>query len=106
MLTCKDSSKLISKSLDQPLVFKERIKLRMHLLFCSACRQFERQMNLIHRIARDFLNRRNQDEIMPMPVETRERIRNNLGFHADAKPDRRSCKQSQQLALDHCKLHG
>ena len=78
MLTCKDSSKLISKSLDQPLVFKERINLRLHLLICSACRQFERQMNLIHRIARDFLNGRNQDEIMPMPVETRERIRNNL----------------------------
>lgn len=47
MLTCKQATKVMSKAQDRPLSLKERIKLRLHLMMCSGCAQFEKQLNFI-----------------------------------------------------------
>jgi len=47
MLTCKNATKLISKSQERPLALKERISLRFHLLICSGCNNYNKQMKLI-----------------------------------------------------------
>jgi hypothetical protein len=43
MLNCKEVSHLVSQRQDGPLTFGERLKMRLHLLLCDACRRFERQ---------------------------------------------------------------
>ena len=47
MLTCKNATKLISKSQERPLALKERISLRFHLLICSGCKNYDKQMKFI-----------------------------------------------------------
>lgn len=47
MLTCKQATKVMSQAQDRPLSLKERIKLRLHLMMCSGCTQFEKQLHFI-----------------------------------------------------------
>jgi hypothetical protein len=47
MLNCKEASKLVSRQLDERLSLVRRMELRLHLLFCDACRRFEQQAALL-----------------------------------------------------------
>lgn len=47
MLTCKQASQLISQSLDEPLSWSDRMKLKFHLFICNACTRFNQQLRLI-----------------------------------------------------------
>jgi predicted anti-sigma-YlaC factor YlaD len=53
--TCREIHRLASERLDRQLSFGEKGRLRMHLFMCSACRNFDGQMQLIrlamHRMA-------------------------------------------------------
>lgn len=50
MLTCKEQVARSSDYLDGQLSFRENFKVRQHLLFCSRCRQFIRQMRLVQAV--------------------------------------------------------
>jgi predicted anti-sigma-YlaC factor YlaD len=50
MKTCRETSLLLSRSLDEKLSWLERTQVRLHLMLCEACRLFERQM-LVLRVA-------------------------------------------------------
>ncbi|WP_127476115.1 zf-HC2 domain-containing protein [Sulfurivermis fontis] len=52
MLTCKHATKLMSQAQDRPLTLRERIGLRLHLMMCSGCTQFERQLHFIRTACR------------------------------------------------------
>ncbi|MBM4220683.1 MAG: zf-HC2 domain-containing protein [Gammaproteobacteria bacterium] len=54
MLSCKDTSELVSRSLDEELSWRQRIAVRLHLLICGACRRFVAQMGFIRRAARRY----------------------------------------------------
>lgn len=57
MLTCKQAAALLSQSQDRRLVLRERLALRLHLLVCDACRNFQRQVDFLSRTGRQFLGR-------------------------------------------------
>ena len=46
MLTCKKAARLMSEGLDRPLGVGERLRLRLHLVFCRGCRAFRAQIGL------------------------------------------------------------
>lgn len=75
MLTCKDISKLISESFDRELPLRERMGIKFHLMMCSLCRTYNRQMlalrNSLHRLS---------DAVPPehLSPEARERIKKSL----------------------------
>jgi len=50
MMTCKEAAQSISRTQDLRLPLSERIGLRMHLLFCASCRQYDRQVRWLHHI--------------------------------------------------------
>lgn len=52
MLTCKQATETLSQAQDRALSLRERWDLRLHLLMCSGCRNFARQMELIRRACR------------------------------------------------------
>jgi hypothetical protein len=54
MLTCKDATQLISRSMDASLPIVQRIRLRLHLLICEWCARYERQLFLIRETLRHF----------------------------------------------------
>ncbi len=47
MLSCKQATHTMSQQQDRTLSWRERFELKLHLLFCSGCRQYDRQIDLI-----------------------------------------------------------
>jgi predicted anti-sigma-YlaC factor YlaD len=54
MLTCKEASHLISQELDGPLPLHRRWLLRVHLLWCEACRRYNRQARFLREAMRRY----------------------------------------------------
>lgn len=54
MLTCKEVCYIVSESLDGKLPWRERLRVRFHLLMCKACQQMVRQMELLRAAARRY----------------------------------------------------
>lgn len=44
---CRDVHRLTSEGMDRPLNPAERLRVRLHLLRCRACRRFDAQMRLL-----------------------------------------------------------
>ncbi|KUO56835.1 MAG: hypothetical protein APF78_01700 [Sphingomonadales bacterium BRH_c3] len=51
-MNCQNATGLVSQAQDRKLTLGERIRLRLHLLICRACRRFERQLPMIGRAAK------------------------------------------------------
>ncbi|MGM0594769.1 MAG: zf-HC2 domain-containing protein [Pseudomonadota bacterium] len=49
MLTCKHATKLISRQQDGPVPLHKRVALRLHLMMCSGCRNYRRQIRFLRR---------------------------------------------------------
>ena len=54
LISCKDASRLISQMQDSELPFGQRLRVRVHLLFCDACTQFERQVRTLRDVMRRY----------------------------------------------------
>lgn len=54
MLNCREAAGLCSDALDRPLGLRERLSLRMHLMMCSSCTNFEDQMAHLRAITRRY----------------------------------------------------
>lgn len=51
-LDCKDVSRLLSEGLDRELPPAERARLRLHLVYCEACRNVDEQFRFLRRALR------------------------------------------------------
>jgi hypothetical protein len=47
MLSCRETSELLSQTQERRLGLRERLGLRLHLLLCDGCANFGRQLELI-----------------------------------------------------------
>lgn len=65
MLSCKESTHLISQALDQPLTWRQKLGLAMHLLICIGCRRFSQQQTLLRQA---FTRLREKPEQLPLDV--------------------------------------
>lgn len=52
MMKLKQATPLMSRELHRPLTWSERVGLRTHLLMCSGCSNFRKQMTFMHEAAR------------------------------------------------------
>jgi hypothetical protein len=80
-LPCQGMARLASESQDRDLALRERIALRLHLLYCAACRRYERQLRLLRCAMRRLATRLETDQAIPVPAlpdEVRERIKRAL----------------------------
>jgi hypothetical protein len=50
LLECKEISKLVTHSLDEPLTLRQRLRVRWHLFVCVYCRRFQKQVFWIRKI--------------------------------------------------------
>ena len=57
LLSCKETTRLISQGEDRKLGFGERIALRLHLAICKGCRRAGRQMHFLRRAVRELSGR-------------------------------------------------
>ena len=74
---CRETSHLVSDSLDRDLRWPERVAVRAHVLICRSCRGFKRQLLFL----RDAVNKlempplRGEFDDVQLSPEARERIR-------------------------------
>ena len=54
MLSCRESTRLMSEARERSLSVGERMGLRLHLAICSGCRRFNRQMDVLRDASRLF----------------------------------------------------
>lgn len=54
VLSCNEATRKLSESSERTLSWSEKIALKIHLMICSACRNFGRQMHFIHDAMRAY----------------------------------------------------
>jgi len=47
LLSCKETSRLLSQGEDRKLAFGERVALRVHLAICNGCRNVDKQFRFL-----------------------------------------------------------
>ncbi len=72
--TCKETSVLVTQSMDRKLGWTERISLKIHLKVCDNCARFVRQMHLL----RSWVSSEDESNQPGLPEEGRQRIANKL----------------------------
>jgi hypothetical protein len=77
-LTCREATRLAANAMDRPLTFRERVKLSMHGLLCSYCRNYMRQL----RFVRKWVRRMSGPDASPfsteLPTDSASRIKKTL----------------------------
>jgi len=61
MLTCRETTYLISQSFDRKLNLGQRLAIRTHLLMCRFCSRFNKQLKLI-RAFTNYISRKEQSD--------------------------------------------
>ncbi len=57
MLNCKQASELLSQVLDRDMTLREKILLRLHLLICHGCSNFSKQIQVMRKACRSYLEK-------------------------------------------------
>ena len=55
MMNCEQATRLLSDAQERELSLKERASLKIHVLMCSGCNNFSRQMQLLHDFSRVYI---------------------------------------------------
>lgn len=54
MLSCREATELLSQGQERRLGLRERLGLRLHLMFCAGCTNFRRQLDILRAACRRF----------------------------------------------------
>ncbi len=79
-MSCNHYSDLTLQSMDRPLDFGEKLRLRLHYLACSMCRDFQKQMNALSALVKSTFA--SQEPAKPAPAFL-ETVRGKLTEIAD-----------------------
>lgn len=77
-LDCRSFTRLASERLDRPLAFGERVRYRLHRLYCSLCRRHDNRIGRLRQLLRLAARPSSQREPPELPAESRERIRQRV----------------------------
>jgi len=78
MYSCKQASELTCKAQDQSLSLREKLSLRMHLIMCTMCRRYAKQISFIRRATQRLSEDAEGDKNIHLSEEGRERITNKI----------------------------
>lgn len=84
MLSCKQTTELMSVSLDSKLSLYQRFALRFHLLMCKFCARCWKQMLFVRDAMLKCSERAEEIDFMPdhsLSPEACDRIKNSLKEH-------------------------
>lgn len=84
ILNCKDFAALESQRLDRPLTFRDRLAIRIHLVFCPPCHCIRDQFESIRNACRWMpqTDTGTDPEKCVLPDEVRKRIKTVLKNHS------------------------
>lgn len=76
MMTCRDAAALASRAMDNPLPWRQRLSLRMHLAMCRYCARYQRQLVFLRLAARAVDDAEGPENALS--PEAKDRIRTRL----------------------------
>ena len=88
MLNCNDISKLISRSLDERLTWRQRLAVRTHLLYCKWCRRFSAQTKAMRAATAQYAGQLATKLDPRLTPEQRAQILQNLTPPTETPPRR------------------
>jgi hypothetical protein len=77
-LTCHEATRLAANAMDRPLTFRERVKLSMHGLLCSYCRNYMRQLRFVRKWVRHMSSSDASPSSTELPMVSASRIKKTL----------------------------
>ena len=83
MMSCEESTKLISESIDRKLPLMKRLGLKIHIMMCRFCGRYAVQLNFIEEVLgkyrRDITQGSSDESRLPDTARDRmkQRLRNN-----------------------------
>ena len=54
MMNCQQATRLLSEAMDRELSLQDRAMLKLHVMMCSGCRNFGKQMGTLRGIATTY----------------------------------------------------
>jgi hypothetical protein len=76
MTTCKETTELASRAMDERLSFGDRVAMRLHLAICENCTRFTRQLQEMRRLFREETG--DDDDAAGLSDPARQRIETEL----------------------------
>jgi predicted anti-sigma-YlaC factor YlaD len=83
---CNVITREISESLDHKISLRNRLKIRLHVMFCKLCRRYQQQLMTMHTLFEHRLQAEKENNIPNGPAltsEARERMKRNLRKKTD-----------------------
>ncbi|PCI26916.1 MAG: hypothetical protein COB67_09635 [SAR324 cluster bacterium] len=77
-LNCEEISELLSASLDRRLSLAEKLSLRLHWAMCKFCREYKRQMLMIHQALSHWKKTAPQSEDLQLSLKAKQSIKDIL----------------------------
>ena len=81
MLSCKQTSQIISQSLDRPLTMRERFALKLHLLICKYCKRFSQQVQTLRVAIKTVVSSIESNNNILMSSAAKKRIADMVEAH-------------------------
>lgn len=81
MLSCKETSQLLSQSLDRQLTLRERFALQFHLMLCKYCKRFSQQLQIIRVSVKALIDDVEKNDTIKISSAAKKRISNVLQNH-------------------------
>jgi len=81
---CKEASHLLSDAYERELKFTERLRLRLHLMMCSLCREHASSIEFMNRLF-EYIRSQTDEKGVYLPEKARKRIEGNISkaLHSD-----------------------
>ncbi len=76
--SCRQVSRLQSRLLDESLAAHTRLGMKGHLLYCTWCRRYGRQLNLLRRSFRGDVEQLTNAAKFSLPPEVRQKMKDFL----------------------------
>ncbi len=80
---CREMTLLLSREQDDPLPALEVFALRLHLLYCSACRRYKRNIGVMRRAVRRAADALDASSTPALSPESRRRIKQAMDDSSD-----------------------
>jgi hypothetical protein len=78
MLTCREVTRLVSKSMDSKLPWHQRLGMRIHLIYCVWCRRYAAQTRFLRKAASELVNENDALSAAQLSAEAKREIRARL----------------------------
>ena len=65
---------MLSQSLDRPLTYSDRLKLKFHLLICAACKRFNIQIKQLSVAVKMLTRQTESDDAIQLTSDAKARI--------------------------------